>query len=499
MEDFTAFFAKDGKLIPAPAGVTAPQGLNGRVGNVDLTAPVTFVDADNRIVMDNAGVFSLRFSMANALWVAQGHPPTATPVTPDHIKAASFRIGNLICQHDILVGLTQVNPPINIVIRGSDSVPKVAAKAYVDLGDANATPPVPVGAWIPCVFAADAIFHRYASDPEFAIKLCSNGLLVAIMAIANALHRELMAGHNWLTNLARKKGSQTARCALVGGAHKEPLLVFAETAHAGHDLWHWLTDVSIKQVACALNGAVRHTTPQGFMWSGTSHAVGNLELASVTDLPASCRDRYPIGLPGKSALVTGLSVVREMAATIGLRTEGVGIEKVTGSIELMLVIIDDAFFTRDMLLEFRTNLRTTIATAAGFVGHNRAGAERIEGIPSLFKYVSEDVSSKVVGAGLAEFVSSRDFNRDGMANMINSIMNGFATAVENLARAHESKLSANAQAVITPALISMAALPTTDSTLPANARERADILTAAKAEAEINDSRAKLGLPPINI
>lgn len=498
MDVYNALFAMDGTLLPSVTGRAAPVAMNGRAGNIDLSAPVSFVNDDNRIVLASNGVFCLGISMGYAIWVAQGRPTAATPVTVDHIRAASPRLGQLIVQHDIMSAMLVLDPPVELSLRSSDAVPKPIVRAATVMEDLNAVPPILNGVWNPCIQAANMVFAKYTKDVEFATKLCPDGLLVTLMIIANALHRETCAGHNWLTAAARKRATPTARASMIAGPYRDALLDFADRNNTGHDLWHYLSDKTMRAMACALTGAVTHIIPNPFTWSGEKYDDPNVDFASIVSLPESATDRYPSGLAGKSALITGLTFMREMSATIALRTAGVSIEKVTGSVDMMMAIMDDGYFDRTIMLEMRTTLRSSIAIACGFVAYDRDGSNRIDAVVSLAKYVAEDVSSKVTGKALAEFVSSRDFNREGMAKMINSVMNSFVVACEGLAAAHLGKLTTKGQDAVNLTQAAITALPLTASHLPANVRERADYAAAAKAESDINTARVAMGQAPIN-
>jgi len=372
-----------------------PNGYNGHMTMIDMSKPIDSIARDAKLVLAQGGGICLTRSVAYCIWAAQGFPEVATAVTEEHLTNAMAQIALVMARHTMLCMFHVAQ--IAIAVRSSDML----SVAKFDVIDGS----------LALKGVAKAVCDRFADDETFAQAQMGESRYVILCLIANAIHRKQNEGHNWFTKNGNVKGTNTHRALAIGGEFVEGFARFMD--RGGHDLWHFLTDKTLVDIADAVTGTTDKIVVGAFTYNG-ANIVGH-KISEVFEIGSAAMDRYPPGIMGKGAIMVGLMMLRAMIVYISMKVviDDVGILINAIDVEAAIVAgIDD----RKRLMDKKDKLQKTIVMAYGFFTSDPANQGNATDNKAIASVASRDLSSKLMGASMYNHVSSIEGDTDAIAS-----------------------------------------------------------------------------------
>jgi hypothetical protein len=403
-------------IINAPnAAIAAPTDVNGTVTSLDLSAAATHVEPENMYVLSAAGAFDLRNTIAHAIWVAQGSPVAPTAVSLNHLDAASDAIGVALIRYEFLQLWSHTDLGADLTLRASDGIS--AIKWNATAGGVN------------LVATADQVWEMYVTDPSARVRMICDPQLSLLAIIMNALHRLKFLGHNHFTEEGKKRGSETYKLLGVAGAAR---IAFEDSmARIGHDLWHFIPDTQLQQIAGALVGESPAVVDAGYDYMGSVVPADGVELHTLLSMPQSATDRYPPGTVGVSALILGLELLVAMVDTIATKASSFNDGGISPAANALKAVIAEEDLERDVVLELRTSLTDVIAFAYGFGAAFNDMTDFLEKYKSLTALSERSYLRANRGKLLGKWVKELSADSAGMLASVNTALATIATALTN--------------------------------------------------------------------
>lgn len=392
---------------------TAPVALNGARGLVDLTSVVSFVSDTSIMAVNDVGIMNLRDTIQHTLWVAHGRPAGPTAMTQAGFTAAKNGLAIAYMRYSLFDLVSHTN--ITLSFRSGDCIDHVDANAGVGIASFG--------------IAADRIHARMRSHPKFAARVTPAPKFALIALFANNAHRVVTAGHNWITNAA--KGTPADKALGHAGAELHDFRTFMD--EFGHDLWHVLSDASLKCLCDQLTSRTGERFVSQYVYNNTQ--VMDLRLMDVIRLPDSTLDRYPIGTIGISALVIGTSFITALFNDVLARVAAGGVSGALAGVDRLRTALGSIKLDRRDLEKIRSLLIPAIAIACGYVGSSVDGADEVAKHPSITALMLRNPSETSMGNVLGKYMRGKEFNDSGMTRQLNEalmrVAQGVADAMAN--------------------------------------------------------------------
>jgi hypothetical protein len=391
MADFTA------QDLLNPNAVEAPTTYNGGIGRVQTSSSATFVNAANYIVLDAVtSSFSLRDTLAYRLNYAIGNPVIARVITHADLNDAVIVIQRTFELYCLIMYLNVSNAGIRWSFQACDIVPVNIWAAVPNRENA--------------LSAANALYSRFVSDNVFASRVCPNVQLAATLAVVNAIHREHMKGHTWITTNVGNRSSVTYKAIASAGEHRDALVAYAGPNFTGHDMFHIFDKECLDSIADALtNGTV---IPGGSEIGDYNIGENDITLFDLFGLPQGCADRWPVGMAGKGAIYLGIAEIERVLSAITIVVHDLPTAGVIGAFNSLRTALADEDLVRADLLRIKDFVGTMSGFACGFSSANKVEAERIQGLVSLCKLVEKHPSQYATGRKLGEYFNDLELNKD---------------------------------------------------------------------------------------
>jgi len=393
----------------------APYACNGMVTTVDLLKPVDHVDKKNKIVTSGLNVFDLRCSIGYALWAAQNFPDTATAVSHDHLAAAMSRIGELYQYHIVLCAVAHANPVIDVSLRATDVLHSAAWTA--------------VNGHHALELMADAIHAMFLDEPDQLTRAMPASDMAILCLIANDIHRDTLDGHNWYTADGRKASTNTGRILAVAGAKKTTFSAYM--VDHGHDMWHFLSDKTLHDIASALSNHVVTVFNGAFVYNGID-VVGK-NFSEVFKIGEAAIDRHPAGTMGKGAILVGLQIVRAMIVHISAKVCLTDIGSLLNSIDRLVAWVGDNARNKAEIKKVKAALTASLCAGWGFHKSNPANISQLDNSPALKKFAETNASFVVVGEILYRHLDSIEGDRLAIATTFKAALATLSEGIKSAA------------------------------------------------------------------
>jgi len=364
-------------------GDAAPSDWNGDIGNVDLAKPVDYTTDWGKLIKTAKGAahFSLRATIIYYIWLAQDKPLVTTgndlpPITTEQITKVVPYVRLLIARYRVyrLVAATNM------------------AFTYRE-ADMLATTTVPTTSRH--VDAASYLYQTLIVAGEMENLIADSGRMVMMQIVANAIHREQNEGHEWFTTDMGNASSPTAKALGVAGRDKARFKTHMATH--GHDNGHHLSSITLDTVARLLCASTSATFPNGIRYMGVD--LRAQEFSTVVDLGSAARHRYPAGVLGKSAMITGLAFAEAMIVHISSKALLVGHGPIAANLSAVLSAVRTANYSHDKVLEISNKLGPVLAFVYGFC--EKAGIVEESSCLALANHAKRHLAEMASGASLA--------------------------------------------------------------------------------------------------
>jgi hypothetical protein len=245
---------------------------------------------------------------------------------------------------------------------------------------------------------------------------------VPLAAVANALHRYGMNGHQWITADSKKMGTLAYRCTKVAGALQPSFSTYMATW--GHDLLHCVHDKALCDIVDRMCG-ITAPTADGEAKGGDGDEP-KIPLRDLVKLPESASDRWPPGTIGISSLVLGVRAILEMLAEVNVKVGGS--ERAMKLAKGALDGLTGKPMSREEVLKLKTRLAPHCAIAVGFVYRSALKMESLESHGSLRSLAEAYPAEKGVGRALGTFVADMEVDQAMMTAHMRSIVSAIAIA-----------------------------------------------------------------------
>lgn len=455
------------ELPDTPAAYVPRTNYNGHGFAVDVMVARDFVGDRGKIVVTDIGNMDLTHTIGYhiKLSMTEVEVTSNAVVTADHVRSASpyicvacniwnfyrifaaaridIRVRRSDCadagfRDHLAPVIVAAEAPVPVDARGG-GVEEAKDEEKEDILDAADVPVVAA------VVETDTNIWATAKRIEcaaftvssFAEVVASSGRHVLHCLIANAIHRHVTEGHNWITEAANRPNTQTSRCLAVAGADAIPFRAFM-TTH-GHDSLHHLSTASMNDIATALcpdSENAQRTVRIDVNYIGVN--VSGRRIDDIFKVSEAASNRWPVGVMGKSAVILGLSATNAMIADISTVVKFSSSRTITGGIDRLSQTVKSSTFTRDNLAAIRIVLPEVLAVAYGYVRARRMRA--YDNKASLDAVKEQNLAAYATGEALATAIERSPVHSDAVSS---SVLNA-------LARIETALLSCNTVVTDTP-------------------------------------------------
>lgn len=375
--------------------VRAPEEVNGAGVILDLNTPTDHIAQIARFVVNDQNDISLRGTIAYVLAIANDNPAAEpTEDLPDEVlvTASSWIGANVIRRefHQIFHKLD-----VDLTFRQTDVIRE---DRLDDLLHDNAE-------WY--LGQADRVWGLLSTTDGAIEKMTTFRQEAAKAIIANANHRELEERHNWFTANQNVEGTSTCRLIACGGSRLDRFRVFMGTY--GHDMWHYMDDVTLRKAAHMLSGGVceRYDRPanegdprplnhhdadgstdldlygdfvrdsanipyrpdgpvviENFSVGGILH--NRIRIDQVIDVGQAAKDRFPGNIVGVAGLITGVQSVISMISSVASMVVIPQTDRLVQNFTTLSGKFTEPTITRRSLLALKTRLQNVVSFAYGY-------------------------------------------------------------------------------------------------------------------------------------
>ena len=369
------------------AGVPArARGYNGRTLAVDLATAADHVTPAAKLCMGLDGKIKLLESLVWVIDQAMGEPKAAKPVSGKSVDAIDAEVSRFLGVYEVhaICAACGYIPEI----RASDCVTAATVSSLPNYDNTHA--------------AATVIVKFVMEDQSVAGKFRVESDLLISALIANAMHREITGGHNWFTRTATNSDTESNRCLGVAGGLKERLKPWM--AKNGHDTWHHLSHAGMTKVARILckdntvEGYERFVAPRGFVVGGKP--VGGTHLSDLLLVQDATKERYPLSMSGKAAIMTGLDAAASMVHAVSSKLQISNAAQLAPAITTLANAVSAYEGERSVITRLRATLAPVISFARGFaVASTDVGIEPAR-VPALDALAKTKAADRDAGANL---------------------------------------------------------------------------------------------------
>lgn len=400
----------------------APRDTNGTNIFTDFSTTATFVPPEHKLVVNAENHINLRDSIARSIWVKSGASPTKAAVTAPDILAAKAVIACHIARFEMMIIASHMAGllPGELGIRKADTV----SAAVWD------TVPEPVRT--SHGKAADAIMAALAEDESLAVAFKLSGRYTALCLIANAICREHMKGHNWLSDTTPRSSTPGGKALAIAGADIQEFSDFMEAN--GHNLFHFLPDVAINLIAVAITGHRPIVTDIALTIAGQEYAAAT-KIADIFKIDDSAKDRYPPGQLGRSAAILATRVFKAVVIDLYTRKPTIK-DEVDALLEVFnkyeaYVGRDD--FTRDEALVIKNVLKKPFAFCYGYAMEFSTLSDQFSKNKSLEAWANQEAGEMIIGSNVGQWAKGTRKDDNAIGEMAEAFIRSITEAMGNLA------------------------------------------------------------------
>jgi len=338
--------ARTNNTVIAPA----PSDWNGSIGAVDLAKPVDYTNDWGKLIrMDtDPNNWSLRGTLAYYIWLAQ--EKHIVGVNDDVIPLTAEQITKIVPYARILIARYRV-------YRLAGNADLAFAYRAADMRPANH---VPVRSQHN--IAADHLYMALTAAGDMEALIADAARMVMFQAIANGIHREQNDGHEWFSTAMTNATSPTSKTLGVAGRDKERFKT--HMAVHGHNSGHHLAGRSLDMLAKMLAGTDLSTFSRPTNYRAED--VNGLVFHTVVNLGASSRGRYPAGVLGKAAMITGLAYAEAMVNALSAKALLSGHAPIAKNLSTMVSVVRTTNYSHEQILLISNRLGPTLAFVYGF-------------------------------------------------------------------------------------------------------------------------------------
>jgi len=273
--------------VNAGLNLKLPTGMNGRNIPVDMSASQQFVTASQKVVLNDQGTINLNDSLVYLMSTVRVNSTSMAPVTEAEYTVLSAAIGDLLVKFNFcdLLHVAGYYP----VVRLCDTVSPAEVTALPNHA-----------MYKDC---AEKLWHYINTHPESYAQLTSTANMFPYAAVASAIHRQKVGGHNWITDNTTVAGEVANSTLSIAGALSGQLSEYM--IRIGHDVTHLFSDTSLHEIAMFLTGNTRLKMNGIFKYAGTEYdgSAREVFLDELINLNEAARCRYPISTIGVSGLI----------------------------------------------------------------------------------------------------------------------------------------------------------------------------------------------------
>jgi hypothetical protein len=408
--DFVAVLAAalpDGAIAP-------PQDYNGHLSTIDVTHPVSWINEDNKLVLNAAGQINTRDTIAYSIYIGGGRA-AADPTGPG-VEAAIKRIGRILVTHSVLSVVSHAGVPI--AIRSSDVISAAAFAAMLDARLAAFRA------------AADKAYTHIITKPAVLARVTEDSKYVVLSFIATAIHRIKHDGHNWLSDKTDTPRTETHRCLAIAAEMKMGFGAYMKAN--GHDGTHFLTDACLSSIADALtgNGAAMSTIPANapFLYNGVD--VAGRDVHTFMDVGDAARDRWPVGQLGVAGLAKGCDAMSILITDVSSKVHVSSASDLTTAISTIKADVCGQNRDRPAFLAIKNALVPAIVMAYGYINNAQGLRDALGDSEALANLARSNPAMVASGGVLANRMREVTADSAAIGELIRSTFDSIRASID---------------------------------------------------------------------
>lgn len=401
--------------------VQPPNAYNGNLGAVATATSATFIESSNYFVLNAEGTsINLTATLAYRINCSMSNPDNAVAITAAHLETARTVINRTFEWYTVIRTLKAADNTLVIAFSRTDVITRASAEA--------------AGNWANCHTVAVLLYEDFVGDTIKAAYLCPDPHMASILVVINAIHRKTCSMHNWITRAITQSGTASNRAVHAAGEYEADLLIYANEANTGHDMFHVLDNPTIFAAATMLTGAA--ALAGGTDLGGITIGADPVSLSDHFGIPESCIDRWPVGKLGVSAIHLAVYEINATCSAISIATKSFPTARIKAVLTEIKAFASDRAVDRTLMLAIKEAVGSIAGFACGFNSNTREGKERIESGVSLTRLVERHSDLMPAGIKLGQYFANYELNKDtalAIAKQFSVGISEFAAAVAVMA------------------------------------------------------------------
>jgi len=389
-----------------------PAALNGRVHAINVARPVDNINSNFLLVLTAGHEICQLDSIALAIKMASGI--AAAGPTAAGAELAVPRIMRIVIQC-VILGMFS-HTPVVITMRPGDLM---SQDAFVALNGAA------INVYRECANKVYAALMANQSAMAVHAACC---VQIGLAIVANAIHRRKCDGHNWFTDKTLIARSETNRICNIAGAGKVEFAAFMVVN--GHDLWHFLADSTIYDMASALCRTNPLIVAGAFTMGGVAYQDSPAHV--VLDLGPAVISRYPVSQNGIAGMIKGLDCLMAMINDIQTKVVLGDMSSFQNGIIYLKHDISTVPRTAEEVRTMKTSLAPVAITAYGYCTGSPSLNEAVGESEALEAYGRMDAVAFLFGKTIAARMREIDTDVEAISSMLETFLSQAAEAMEGL-------------------------------------------------------------------
>jgi len=392
---------------------------NGLLGTVDLAKPLDYTSDEGKICFDASNVYQLGNTLAYLAYVCADKPADDTAFQTamgDGFTARYWPLAaEAIARYRIyrLFHLANLTPEFRAVDKAAWPA---GSTEVVDLASR-------VGA---------EVYAIATGDIQAEVSIAGYGRHVLMSIVAVAMHRKQFEGHSWFTDAMSQASSPTMKICGIAGMGKQKFVAYMKAR--GHDGNHHLSDSCIHKFAMVIgqvsDAPVPDTVAKSVLYCNEQVTGRNLKELFYTG--EATKNRYPPGVLGSGALITGMALMVAVVGDINMKVKVDGCSDLGGNIGELDRSIKAKALSHEKIIELSSDMGPSLAWVWGYAEAAKIAEEST--YVSLAAHANRYQAMNAAGKACAKAMKRVTPHSKAMEAAIASAIASFAGAVAAAAR-----------------------------------------------------------------
>lgn len=448
MVDFTFASATLLAAMTAGSAPTVTSGWNGVLGTVDLAKPQDYTGEKGKICVSDAGAFQLRETLAYYAYICAGSPTAVADFEGginDAFAGEYFPLAaEIIARYRIYAMFNHAGttPAFRATDRAKWPLKPADLPNAAALNDKAG-------------LVADEVYALFTANEASEAPIGEMGRMVLLGILAGAIHRKNHEGHSWFTAEMSNPRSQTAKYCAIAGQHKKAFMDYQKAR--GHEGPHHLADATIDAFALVIgqvqDKVIPSTIDEAITYNG--EPIRGRNLKDLFFLGEATKGRYPPGILGAGAIITGMELCMAVLTDIGTKVKLSGHEMIATNASKLSAAVKKIKVSHEKILELAAVVGPSLAWVWGYAETAKI-ADEADYI-ALANHAKRHIAQRASGVSCAKAMKRVTPHRQAMEGVI---VSSLAALADMLAAAGSFNLAARGQPDM-PLVSTMVAIDTT--------------------------------------